>query len=100
MHGPRICAPWISFRSKCWPYTLSKKSTKADTFYSIPAPGQLGPILVDFGLKNDLTEIFADGIRSLEITNEDIVAAKSMDMGWLRPLRRVARLPRAFPWVR
>jgi hypothetical protein len=39
MRAPRICAPWISFRSKCWPYTLSKKSTKADTFYSIPARG-------------------------------------------------------------
>ena len=44
-------------------------------------PGQLGPILVDFGLKNDLTEIFADGIVSLEITNEDIIAAKEHGHG-------------------
>ena len=38
-------------------------------------PGQLGPILVDFGLKGDLAEYFADGVFSMEILNEDIVAA-------------------------
>lgn len=44
-------------------------------------PGQLGPIIVDFGLKNDLTELFKDGVLSLEITNEDIVAAKAHGHG-------------------
>jgi len=37
-------------------------------------PGQLGPILVDFGLKGDLTEYFEDGVFSTEILNEDITA--------------------------
>ncbi|PJI91772.1 CHRD domain-containing protein [Yoonia maricola] len=44
-------------------------------------PGQLGPIIVDFGLENDLAEVFADGEVSLEITNEDIVAAMEHDHG-------------------
>ncbi len=44
-------------------------------------PGQLGPIIVDFGLENDLTELFADGEASLEITNEDIVAASEHGHG-------------------
>ncbi|MEM8652935.1 MAG: CHRD domain-containing protein [Pseudomonadota bacterium] len=39
-------------------------------------PGQLGPIIVDFGLDHDLAEIFADGEISVEITNDDIVATK------------------------
>ena len=38
-------------------------------------PGMLGPILVDLGMQGDLTEMFADGVLSLEITNEDLVAA-------------------------
>lgn len=37
-------------------------------------PGQLGPIIVDFGMDNDLPALFADGELSLEITNEDLVA--------------------------
>lgn len=37
-------------------------------------PGQLGPILVDFGLMGDVTEFWADGVFSMEITNEDIEA--------------------------
>lgn len=37
-------------------------------------PGQLGPILVDFALKGNLADYFADGVMSLEIVNEDIVA--------------------------
>lgn len=37
-------------------------------------PGQLGPIIVDFGIDHDVAELFADGELSLEITNEDIVA--------------------------
>lgn len=44
-------------------------------------PGQLGPIIVDFGLENDLAKIFADGEASLEITNEDIVAASEHGHG-------------------
>jgi hypothetical protein len=37
-------------------------------------PGQLGPIIVDFGLEFDLVDAFEDNIFSVEITNEDIVA--------------------------
>jgi len=37
-------------------------------------PGMLGPILVDFGMKGGLPDMFADGVLSLEITNEDLVA--------------------------
>lgn len=44
-------------------------------------PGQLGPIIVDFGLKHDVSKLFADGELSLEITNEDIVAAKENSHG-------------------
>ncbi|MEM7332414.1 MAG: CHRD domain-containing protein [Chloroflexota bacterium] len=38
-------------------------------------PGQLGPIIVDLGLKGDLTEYFADGVLTMEILNADIEAA-------------------------
>lgn len=38
-------------------------------------PGQLGPIMVDFGATGDLTEYFADGVLSYEITNDDVAAA-------------------------
>lgn len=38
-------------------------------------PGQLGPIIVDFGATGDLAEYFADGLLSYEITNADIAAA-------------------------
>ena len=44
-------------------------------------PGQLGPIIVDFGLDHDLPALFADGELSLEITNEDIVATKESGHG-------------------
>lgn len=44
-------------------------------------PGQLGPIIVDFGLAGDLTEMMADGFLALEITNEDIVAATDHGQG-------------------
>ncbi|MEM9775277.1 MAG: CHRD domain-containing protein [Chloroflexota bacterium] len=37
-------------------------------------PGQLGPIIVDFGLKGDHTQYFEDGVFSMVVTNEDIVA--------------------------
>lgn len=37
-------------------------------------PGQLGPIIVDFGATGDLTEYFADGVLSYEVTNADIAA--------------------------
>lgn len=37
-------------------------------------PGQLGPIIIDFAQAGDLQEYLADGILSLEVTNEDIVA--------------------------
>ena len=38
-------------------------------------PGQLGPIMVDFGATGDVTEYFADNVLSYEVTNDDIAAA-------------------------
>ncbi|MEM7271444.1 MAG: CHRD domain-containing protein [Actinomycetota bacterium] len=38
-------------------------------------PGQLGPIMVDFGATGDVSEYFADGVLSYEVTNKDIAAA-------------------------
>lgn len=37
-------------------------------------PGQLGPIIVDFGMKGNLQDFFADGVMTVEITNADITA--------------------------
>lgn len=37
-------------------------------------PGMLGPILVDFGLKNDLKAAFANNTFSVQVRNEDITA--------------------------
>ncbi|MDX2077071.1 MAG: CHRD domain-containing protein [bacterium] len=37
-------------------------------------PGQLGPIIVDFGMKGSFTDLFADGVMTVEITNADIEA--------------------------
>jgi hypothetical protein len=37
-------------------------------------PGVLGPILVDFGLKNNLNTAFSAGVFSAEVRNEDLVA--------------------------
>ena len=37
-------------------------------------PGQLGPIIVDFGLKGSAAKYFAVGVFSMKITNEDIEA--------------------------
>jgi len=44
-------------------------------------PGQLGPIIVDFGLMGNLTDYLADGRMTLEIRNEDIVAAAESGHG-------------------
>lgn len=44
-------------------------------------PGQLGPIIVDFGLMGDFTDILEDGVMKFEITNEDIVAAANHGHG-------------------
>lgn len=38
-------------------------------------PGQLGPILIDFSMAGSITSYLADGVMSVEITNEDIVTA-------------------------
>ncbi|MEM7323992.1 MAG: CHRD domain-containing protein [Actinomycetota bacterium] len=38
-------------------------------------PGMLGPIMVDFGATGDVSEYFADGVLSYEITNKDVAAA-------------------------
>lgn len=37
-------------------------------------PGQLGPILIDFGMMGNLNEYYADGRLTIEITNDDIAA--------------------------
>ena len=37
-------------------------------------PGVLGPILVDFGLKQNLRTAFPEGVFSAEVLNEDLVA--------------------------
>lgn len=37
-------------------------------------PGILGPILIDFAIRQDLKQAFADGVLTAEIRNEDIVA--------------------------
>ncbi|MEM1236229.1 MAG: CHRD domain-containing protein [Pseudomonadota bacterium] len=49
-------------------------------------PGQLGPIIVDFGIEHDVSELFADGELSLEITNEDIVAVTDHGHGVIAAL--------------
>ncbi len=46
-------------------------------------PGQLGPIIVDFGLKGDPTTYFEDGVFTMEILNEDIVATTDHGEGIL-----------------
>ena len=38
-------------------------------------PGQLGPIIIDFGLAGNLQDFFEDGVLALELTNDDIEAA-------------------------
>lgn len=37
-------------------------------------PGQLGPIMVDFGATGEVADYFADNVLSYEITNDDIAA--------------------------
>lgn len=37
-------------------------------------PGQLGPIIVDFGMKGNLQDFFIDNVMTVEITNADIEA--------------------------
>lgn len=49
-------------------------------------PGQLGPIIVDFSLGNDLADVFADNELSVEITNEDIVATANHGHGLVAAL--------------
>lgn len=44
-------------------------------------PGQLGPIIVDFALKGDLADYFADGQFAITITNEDIEATTDHGSG-------------------
>ncbi|MEW6271182.1 MAG: CHRD domain-containing protein [Thermodesulfobacteriota bacterium] len=38
-------------------------------------PGQLGPMIVDFGRYGDFTETFRNGRFSVDVTNDDIVVA-------------------------
>ncbi|MEM7031988.1 MAG: CHRD domain-containing protein [Chloroflexota bacterium] len=44
-------------------------------------PGQLGPIIVDFGLRGDPAAYFEDGIFAMEVLNEDIVAVTDHSEG-------------------
>lgn len=44
-------------------------------------PGQLGPIIVDFGLKGDPVTYFEDGLFAMEILNEDLVATTAHGEG-------------------
>lgn len=44
-------------------------------------PGILGPIIVDFSLATDIQKNFEDGVFSLEITNNDIVATSTHGHG-------------------
>jgi hypothetical protein len=44
-------------------------------------PGQLGPILVDFALAGDINTYLEDGVMSVEVTNEDIVATANHGSG-------------------
>ena len=44
-------------------------------------PGQLGPIIIDFSLRGDLTQYWADGVLTMELTNEDLVAAANHGEG-------------------
>lgn len=60
-------------------------------------PGQLGPIIVDFGLENDLTEVFADNELSLEISNDDIVATSEHGHGVVAALTAGCPIAIALP---
>jgi CHRD domain len=44
-------------------------------------PGQLGPILIDFGLKNDLKVAFEKNTFTAEIRNDDLVAVTQHSHG-------------------
>jgi hypothetical protein len=44
-------------------------------------PGQLGPIIIDFGMAGRVSEYLADGMFALEITNEDVMAVTSHSSG-------------------
>lgn len=44
-------------------------------------PGQLGPILIDFGLMGDLEMMLADNVLAMEITNADIEAVANRGGG-------------------
>jgi hypothetical protein len=46
-------------------------------------PGQLGPILVDFSLMGNVREFWADGVFSIEITNEDLEAVLDNGEGFI-----------------
>ncbi len=46
-------------------------------------PGQLGPIIVDFGMMGDVSEFLADGTMSLEIRNADLEAVIENGAGFV-----------------
>jgi hypothetical protein len=49
------------------------------------APGFLGPVLIDFGRKGDLTAMLKTGKMSLEITNSDINWVSMLPKGFKAP---------------
>lgn len=44
-------------------------------------PGQLGPIIIDFSTMGNVQDYLADGMMSVEITNEDIEAVTASSSG-------------------
>lgn len=60
-------------------------------------PGQLGPILIDFGLIGDLPAYLADGQLSIEITNADLEAVTATSGGILDIFTRGCPIVPAIP---
>lgn len=60
-------------------------------------PGQLGPILIDFGLIGDLPTYLADGRLSIEVTNADLEAVTASAGGILDVFTRGCPIVPAIP---
>jgi hypothetical protein len=60
-------------------------------------PGQLGPIIVDFGLAGDVPTYLADGTMSIEISNHDIEAVTEGSSGLVDAFTRGCPIVAALP---
>lgn len=60
-------------------------------------PGQLGPIIVDFGLMGDFQDYLDDNVMKFEITNEDIVAVLEHGSGLVGAFTAGCAITQAFP---